>query len=82
MNFYLDVFPGDTLDSNTIATMQLRQAEEQDRSGPCEDDAEETAPYIGLCPEESDNREGGSPLSLGGVKYIDSMIEVAYRMGW
>jgi len=33
------------------------------RSGPCEDDEERTAP-IGICPEESDH-EDGSPLDFG-----------------
>ena len=28
------------------------------RSEACEDDAEMTAPYIGLCPEESGNEKG------------------------
>lgn len=35
------------------------------RSGPCEDDVERTAPYIGICPDESD-AEPGSPLDFGG----------------
>jgi hypothetical protein len=34
------------------------------RSGPCEDDVERTAPYLGICPEESDH-EDGSPLDFG-----------------
>lgn len=33
------------------------------RSGPCEDDCEVTAPWIGRCPEES-NHEDGSPLNF------------------
>ena len=34
------------------------------RSGPCDDDVERTAPYIGICPEESET-EDGSPLDFG-----------------
>ena len=34
------------------------------RSGPCEDDEERTAPYLGICPEES-NHEDGLPLDFG-----------------
>jgi hypothetical protein len=34
------------------------------RSGPCEDDAEVVAPFIGMCPDESEH-EDGSPLDFG-----------------
>jgi hypothetical protein len=33
------------------------------REGPCEDDREETAPYIGILPDESEHEEG-SPLNF------------------
>lgn len=36
-----------------------------DLSGPCDDDYEVTAPYIGRCPDESDH-ENGSPLDFRG----------------
>jgi hypothetical protein len=41
-----------------------RIADREKRSGPCEDDCEVTAPYIGILPEESDHEEG-SPLDFG-----------------
>lgn len=39
------------------------------RYGACEDDVECTAPYIDLCPDESEH-ENGSPLSFGRRWYI------------
>lgn len=39
------------------------------RYGACEDDVECTAPYIDLCPDESEH-ESGSPLSFGRRWYI------------
>lgn len=38
--------------------------EREVRSGVCDDDVERTAPYIGVCPDESDH-EDGSPLDFG-----------------
>jgi len=32
-----------------------------DYSGPCDDDYEYTAPYVGMCPNES-YKENGSPI--------------------
>jgi len=37
---------------------------ESDRSGPCEDDVERTAPFVDMLPDESDS-EDGSPLDFG-----------------
>jgi hypothetical protein len=58
MNF-LDLFDGcSNLD---------RLVEQDRRSGPCEDDCEVTAPYIGMLPDESDH-EDGSPLNFKGFE--------------
>ena len=38
------------------------------RFGPCEDDAETVAPYIGILPDESDSEEG-SPLDFSSEGY-------------
>jgi hypothetical protein len=42
----------------------IRIVESDRRSGPCEDDAEVVAPFIGMCPDESEH-EDGSPLDFG-----------------
>lgn len=45
-------------------------------TGPCEDDCEVTAPFIGVCPDESGKLDG-SPIDFGGP----SKAEVdAYNM--
>jgi hypothetical protein len=41
-----------------------RLNESERRSGPCEDDATVVAPFIGMCPDESEH-EDGSPLDFG-----------------
>jgi hypothetical protein len=51
----------------------------RDRSGPCEDDCEVTAPWIGICPDETEGEEP-SPLDFGGEvrsasSYFDSNQE-------
>lgn len=65
MNFFLDVFADDVTDSNDIALVNMRRLQEQDRSGPCEDDYEVTTPFVDILPEESEH-EDGSPLDFGG----------------
>ena len=65
MNWYLDVFAEDCSDSNTCALASIRRLQEQDRSGPCDDDYEVTTPFVDLLPEESEH-EDGSPLDFGG----------------
>lgn len=43
---------------------RFQEQEREDRHGPCEDDIEVVAPWIGMCPDESDH-ENGSPLNFG-----------------
>lgn len=62
-----------------------RSAHELTRQGPNEDDAEITAPYIGVLPEESQGEEP-SPLNFGyrgswSSRAIDAQITEAMRMG-
>lgn len=57
MSFYLDIVCGD----DYTAMDRIRETER--REGPCDDDAETTAPFIGMLPEESDHEEG-SPLDF------------------
>jgi hypothetical protein len=64
MNWFIDVFAEDYNDSNVSALASIRRLQESDRSGPCEDDATEVAPYIGVCPDETDH-EDASPLDFG-----------------
>jgi len=63
MNWYLDVFSLDCSGDNCEALAAIQRCQEQDRSGPCEDDVEVTAPYIGILPDES-NHEQPSPLNF------------------
>lgn len=56
------------------------------REGPCEDDREETAPYINMLPEESDHEEG-SPLNFNHnnfhtTDYTEADYEQALLNGW
>jgi hypothetical protein len=67
MNWYLDVFADDVNDTNSSALASIQRCLEQDRSGPCEDDCEVTAPFVGLLPEETDHEEM-SPLDFGGAR--------------
>jgi hypothetical protein len=62
-NFWLDVFPDDVGSCNEQALASIRHLLDSDRSGPCEDDVEVTAPFVGMLPEESDH-EDGSPLDF------------------
>lgn len=64
MNWFLDVFAEDCADSNMMALGQIRRLQESDRSGPCEDDCEVTAPFVDLLPEETEHEEP-SPLEFG-----------------
>jgi len=61
MNWFLDVFANDVSDSTVQAEAALRRCLDADRSGPCDDDAEVVAPYVGLLPEETSG-EKPSPL--------------------
>jgi hypothetical protein len=56
MSIWLDLHGEDYTYLDTLA-------EHNRRHGPCEDDRERTAPYIGMLPEESEH-EGGSPLKF------------------
>lgn len=59
---YLD---RDDIDPNHAGYLQRALAAERDkRYGLAEDDDRKIAPYIGICPDESDH-EGGSPLDFG-----------------
>lgn len=64
-----------------------RLQEQERRHGPCEDDCEVTAPFIGMLPEESDH-ESGSPLNfrehgvtLEDTHFIDSVLWDAFKRG-
>lgn len=61
MNWFLDVFADDENDSSCHALTVLCRLQDSDRSGPCEDDIELTAPYVGILPEET-SHEHPSPL--------------------
>lgn len=55
----------DLLDDGFIGdNARLRMQENDRRFGPCEDDTTVVAPFIGMCPDESDC-EDGSPLDFG-----------------
>ena len=41
-----------------------KESQRETRFGPCEDDIEVCAPFIGVLPDES-NREDGGPLNFG-----------------
>ena len=56
---FADLFEGHMADN-----ARLKAQNEARRFGPCEDDYEVTAPYIGILPDESDH-EDGSPLDFG-----------------
>lgn len=45
-----------------------RLIESNKRSGPCEDDYETTAPYIGILPEETESKDS-SPLRFESERY-------------
>jgi hypothetical protein len=57
MSLYLDLIAGE--DYRYLDRMR----EEIRREGPCDDDCESTAPFIGMLPDESDH-EDGSPLDF------------------
>jgi len=63
MNWWIDVFAEDCND-NVSCLATIRRLQDGDRSGPCDDDTTEVAPYIGVCPEETDY-EDASPLDFG-----------------
>ena len=89
MNFYLDVFAEDCMDSETVISMGILHAQERDRSRPCEDDVEATTELMNYLPEESDHEEG-SPIDINSHEenhrllteaFIDFSIQEAYRIG-
>ena len=58
----------DLLDNGAIGdNARHRMRESERRSGPCEDDTSVVAPFIGMCPDESEH-EDGSPLDFGPVE--------------
>jgi len=64
--------------------MSLRDKDPTNREGPCEDDAEVTAPFIGMMPEEC-GKVNGSPLKfcsyLDNEREIDRQIQAAFERG-
>ena len=87
MNYFLDVFPNDCLDNNTLVSLDQLRETEGDMSGPCEDDYELTCELMYYLPAES-NHEQGSPLNFASETYglltdtyIDEIIEKAYLEG-
>lgn len=57
---YLDLFDDDAIGDRE----RFRQNEMERRHGPTDGDVETTAPFIGMCPDESDH-ENASPLDFG-----------------
>jgi len=58
---------GSALDGDDhLAVMRMRDTHQLREllEGACEDDCEVTAPFIGMCPDESDH-EDGSPITYG-----------------
>ena len=86
MNYFLDVFAEDCMDSETVISMGMLHAQERDRSGPCEDDVEATTELMNYLPAESEH-EHGSPININYREedhrqpFIDSQIQEAYRVG-
>lgn len=88
MNHYLDVFSLDQFSPETTISLEmLREMENEQRFGPCEDDYESTCELMYYLPAES-NHEEGSPISfrpetygLLTDSYIDQMIQEAYLQG-
>jgi hypothetical protein len=71
MNWYLDVFADDCTDDYTLAEAAILRLQEGDMTGPCEDSDEATAPFIGMCPDESSQHEDGSPLDFVKGSLVD-----------
>ena len=63
MNWYLDFFAHEENPSIPIHQLEEQNHQQELREGPCEDDWEVTAPYIGILPDES-RGEGVSPLNF------------------
>lgn len=67
MNWFIDVFAEDWNDDTNRALSTIRNLQDADRTGPVEDDCETTAPFIGICPDDTDHEEP-SPLDFGGER--------------
>lgn len=81
MNWYLDVFADDVNDTNASTLATIRNLLDADRSGPCEDDCEVTAPYIGICPDETSfEKETPSPLDFGGERRYGETTKPASQL--
>jgi hypothetical protein len=76
MNWFIDVFAEDYNDTSSQALSTIRRLQDSDRSGPCEDDCEVSAPFIGLLPEETDSEEP-SPLDFGGARRFGPGVTLA-----
>lgn len=73
-----DMGDWDDTDAYTFSTLEKRMMADR-RSGPCDDDCEESAPYIGMLPEET-YREDVSPLDFRN-REIDFAIQEVLRNG-
>ena len=70
----------DDTDAYIYASIE-RKYQADRRSGPCDDDREESAPYIGMLPEEN-YREEPSPLNFRNQnRAIDLEIQRVLREG-
>jgi hypothetical protein len=77
MNWYLDVFANDCADESSSTLAAIQRCLDTDRSGPCEDDCEVTAPYVDLLPNES-GKEHGSPLDFRDKAYYPPGVKFVY----
>ena len=77
---WLDLFDDDALGQQARFCAEMRE----ERSGLTDGDDSVIAPYIGMCPDESDH-EDGSPLNFGRVACsaaeMDRQIQQAFRNG-
>jgi len=76
-------------EGDAILIAKLERAMHNDnRSAPCEDDCEVTAPFVNMMPEESDHRSAGDPVlddahitSPLWATMIDRQIQTAFEVG-
>lgn len=67
-----------TEDDGDLALALMKERDQHNmqeaRTGPCNDDWEVSAPYIGILPDESD-KEDGSPLHFGTRRRFEDDID-------
>jgi len=76
-------------DEGDLALYEMSLRDSHGRNGPCEDDAEEKCPFVGMLPEES-GKENGSPLNfeyrgtihIPTIDDIDRQIQEAFELGF